>query len=175
MGDMDMAMDMDMDMAILDMEAMDIMDTMARGLLMLNPAMVMVMVMAMVMVMVMVMDMAMVMGMEDMAMDMVVMDIVDTMERGLLMLSPAMDMVMAMVMVMVMDMVTDMAIVGMDMEDMVVMDTMDMDIATDIMDKVKGKTDGVLLICDTKSSMTEHKKLIYRNLVLFSLVTFDNK
>merc|ERR1712059_65898 len=128
---------------------------------------------AMVMVMVMVMDMAMVMAME-------VMDIVDTMERGLLMLSPAMDMVMAVAMVMVMDMVMDMAmedmaIVGMDMEDMVVMDTMDMDIATDIMDKGRGKTDGVLLICDTKSSMTEHKKLIYRNLVLFSLVTFDNK
>merc|ERR1712059_161794 len=91
------------------------------------------------------MDMAMVMAMEVMAMDMVVMDIVDTMERGLLMLSPAMDMVMA------------------------------MDIATDIMDKGRGKTDGVLLIWDTKSSMTEHKKLIYRNLVLFSLVTFDNK
>merc|ERR1712059_494 len=104
--------------------------------------------------------------------DMEAMDIMDTMERGLLMLSPAMDMVMAMAMVMVMDMVTDMA-----MEDMamVVMDTMDMDIATDIMDKGRGKTDGVLLIWDTKSSMTEHKKLIYRNLVLFSLVTFDNK
>merc|ERR1712059_172975 len=144
----------------------DITDTMARGLLMLNPAMVMVMVMAMVMVMVMVMDMAMVMAMEVMAMDMVVMDIVDTMERGLLMLSPAMDMVMAMAMVTDMAM-EDMAIVGMDMEDMVVMDTMDMDIATDIMDKGRGKTDGVLLIWDTKSSMTEHKKLIYRNLVLF--------
>merc|ERR1712059_184155 len=110
--------------------------------------------------------------------DMEAMDIMDTMERGLLMLSPAMDMVMAMAMVMVMDMVTDMAMEDMaivDMEDMVVMDTMDMDIATDIMDKGRGKTDGVLLICDTKSSMTEHKKLIYRNLVLFSLVTFDNK
>merc|ERR1712059_171055 len=106
---------------------------MDMGMLIL--AMVMVMVMAMVMVMVMVMDMAMVMAMEVMAMDMVVMDIVDTMERGLLMLSLAMD----------------------------------------IMDKGRGKTDGVLLIWDTKSSMTEHKKLIYRNLVLFSLVTFDNK
>merc|ERR1712106_1026912 len=87
---------MAMDMAMVDMV---IMDTMARGMLMLSQDMDMVMDMAMVMVM----DMVMV--------DMVIMD---TMARDLLMPDMdmvAMDMVMAMAMdmdmVMVMDMVMD--------------------------------------------------------------------
>merc|ERR1719341_1911700 len=50
---MDMVMDMVLDMAMVDM---DIMDTMARGLLMLSPDMEMAMVMDMDMVMDMVMD-----------------------------------------------------------------------------------------------------------------------
>merc|ERR1719233_510651 len=79
----------------MDMVVMDTMDIMARGLLMLSPAMD-------IMVMDMVMDMAM-----DMDMDMVTMD---TMERDQLMLSQDMD------------------IMAMDM----VMDTMDMDMAMDM-------------------------------------------
>merc|ERR1712122_243585 len=48
--DMDMVMDMAMDILATDMVAMDTMDIMARGLLMLSPAMdIMVMDMAMVM------------------------------------------------------------------------------------------------------------------------------
>merc|ERR1719420_421098 len=80
-------MDMAMDILAMDMEAMDTMDIMARGLLMLS------------------MDMVM-----DMAMDMV-MATMDTMARDLLMLSLVMD-IMAMDMD-TMDMVMDMA---MDMD-----------------------------------------------------------
>merc|ERR1712029_464749 len=87
------------------------------------------------------------MGVMDMAMDilatdMVVMDTMDIMARGLLMLSPAMDI---MVMDMVMDMAMDMDMVTMDTmardllsQDMdimamdMVMDTMDMDMAMDM-------------------------------------------
>merc|ERR1711862_454363 len=63
------------------------------------------------------------MAMDILAMDMVVMDTMDIMARGPLMLSPAMD-------IMVMDMAMDM-----DMDTMVmdmVMDTMDMDMAVDM-------------------------------------------
>merc|ERR1719422_835077 len=66
------------------------------------------------------MDMVMDMAMDILATDMVVMDTMDIMARGPLMLSQAMD-------IMVMDMVMDMATV-MDM----VMDTMDMDMAMDM-------------------------------------------
>merc|ERR1711942_469482 len=60
--DMDMVMDMAMDILATDMVVMDTMDIMARGLLMLSPAMdIMVTDMAMDMDMDMVMDMAMVM------------------------------------------------------------------------------------------------------------------
>merc|ERR1719250_82532 len=90
---MDMVMDMAMDILATDMVVMDTMDIMARGPLMLSPAMD-------IMVMVMVMDMAM-------DMDMVTMD---TMARDRLMLSQDMD------------------IMAMDM----VMDTMDMDMAMDM-------------------------------------------
>merc|ERR1712154_699603 len=86
-------MDMAMDILAMDMVAMDTMDTMARGLLMLSLDMDM--------------DMDMVM---DMAMDMV-MATMDTMARDLLMLSLVMD-IMAMDMD-TMDMVMDMA---MDMD-----------------------------------------------------------
>merc|ERR1712126_640430 len=85
--DMVDTVDTDMDTVILDMamEAMEVMDTMARGLLMLRPAM----------------DMAMDMAMEatdmDMALDMDMVMVID-MARGLLMLRPAMDMAMDMVM-----------------------------------------------------------------------------
>merc|ERR1719232_1774460 len=81
---------------------------MARGPLMLSPAMV-----------IMVTDMAM----DTLATDMVVMDIMDIMARGPLMLSPAM-------VIMVTDMVMDMA---MDM-DMVTMDTMARDQLSQDMD-----------------------------------------
>merc|ERR1719250_474320 len=77
--DMDMVMDMAMDILATDMGVMDTMDIMARGPLMLSPAMD-------IMVTDMVMDMAM-------DMDMVTMG---TMARDLL--SPAMDMDMDMVM-----------------------------------------------------------------------------
>merc|ERR1719477_217718 len=81
-----LSLDMDMDILATDMVAMDTMDIMARGPLMLSPAMD-------IMVMDTVMDMAM-------DMDMVTMD---TMARDLL--SPEMDiMAMDMDMVMVMDM-----------------------------------------------------------------------
>merc|ERR1719477_36680 len=84
--DMDMVMDMAMDILATDMGVMDTMDIMARGPLMLSPAMD-------IMVTDMVMDMAT-------DMDMVTMD---TMARDLL--SPDMDiMAMDMDMVMVMDM-----------------------------------------------------------------------
>merc|ERR1712055_379099 len=93
--DMDMVMDMAMDILDTDMVVTDTMDIMARGLLMLSPAMD-----------IMVMDMVM-----DMAMDMD-MAIVDIMARDLL--SQDMD-IMAMVMVMdTMDMV-----MAMDMDIMV--------------------------------------------------------
>merc|ERR1712112_466725 len=88
-----MVMDMAMDILATDMVVMDTMDIMARGPLMLSPAMD-------IMVMDMVMDMAM-------DMDMVIMD---TMARDQLMLSQDMD-------TMAMDMV---------------MDTMDMDMAMDM-------------------------------------------
>merc|ERR1711942_176160 len=84
-------MDMAMDILATDMVVMDTMDIMARGPLMLSPAMD-----------IMVMDMVM-----DMAMDM---DTMDTMARDRLMLSQDMD------------------IMAMDM----VMDTMDMDMAMDM-------------------------------------------
>merc|ERR1719430_1809914 len=88
------------------------------------------------------MDMVMDMAKDILATDMVVMDTMDIMARGLLMLSPAMDiMVMDMVMDMAMDMVMatmdtmerdqlsqDMDIMAMDM----VMDTMDMDMVMDM-------------------------------------------
>merc|ERR1719431_744939 len=136
---MDMAMVMDMDMDMVTM------DTMARGLL--RPSLDMV-IMARDPLMLslllppspdmdMVMDMAM--DMDILATDMVDMDTMDIMARGLLMPSLAMDiMVMDMVMDMAMDMDTatmdimerdqlmlsqDMDIMAMDM----VMDTMDMD------------------------------------------------
>merc|ERR1719244_808664 len=76
--DMDTVMDMAMDILTTDMVVMDTTDIMARGLLMLSPAMD-------IMVMDMVMDMAM-------DMDMAIMDI---MERDQLMLSQDMD-IMAM-------------------------------------------------------------------------------
>merc|ERR1712168_1481067 len=101
---MDMVLDMVMDMAMVTM------DIMARDLLMLsllllpNPDM----------------DMVMDMAMDILATDMVVMDTMDIMARGQLMLSQAMD-------IMAMDMVMDMAM-AMDM----VMDTMDMDMAMDM-------------------------------------------
>merc|ERR1711862_284037 len=83
--DMDMVMDMAMDILATDMVVMDTMDIMARGPLMLSPAMD-------IMVMDMVMDMAMDMGMVTM----------DTMARD--QLSQAMDiMAMDMDMAMVMD------------------------------------------------------------------------
>merc|ERR1711887_292868 len=88
------------------------------------------------------MDMVMDMAMDILATDMVVMDTMDIMARGLLMLSPAMDiMVTDMVMDMAMDMDTatmdimardllsqDMDIMAMDM----VTDTMDMGMAMDM-------------------------------------------
>merc|ERR1719430_2081023 len=92
---MDTVMDMAMDILATDMVVMDTTDIMARGLLMLSPAMD-------IMVMDMVMDMAM-------DMDMAIMDI---MERDQLMLSQDMD-IMAMDMVMAtmdMDMAMDMDI-----------------------------------------------------------------
>merc|ERR1712012_1040333 len=91
--DMDMVMDMAMDILATDMVVMDTMDIMARGPLMLSPAMD-------ITVMDMVMDMAM-------DMDMVTMD---TMARDLLMLSQDMD-------IMAMDMVMD--TMDMDMDIMV--------------------------------------------------------
>merc|ERR1712138_339002 len=87
-----------------------------------------------------VMDMAM----DILATDMVVMDTMDIMARGPLMLSPAMDitvMVMVMDMAMDMDMVTmdttarDLLMLSQDMDTMamdMVMDTMDMDMAMDM-------------------------------------------
>merc|ERR1719435_444684 len=121
-------MDMAMDILATDMVDMDTMDIMARGLLMLSPAMD-------IMVMDMVMDMAM-------DMDTATMDI---MARDQLMLSPDMDMVMDMAMdILATDMVDmdtmdimerdqlmlnqDMDIMAMDMA----MDTMDMDMAMDM-------------------------------------------
>merc|ERR1712066_588568 len=90
---MDMVMDMAMDMVMVTdmaMEAMDIMDTMARGRLRLPLLLVM-----------------------DMAME--AMDITDTMARGLLMLSPDMDtMVMDMAAMDTMATVTDMAMATTD-------------------------------------------------------------
>merc|ERR1719516_343747 len=73
-----------MDTVILDM-AMEVMDTMARGLLMLRPAMDMAMDMAMEAT-----DMEMA---SDMVMDMDMVMVID-MARGLLMLRPATDTVM---------------------------------------------------------------------------------
>merc|ERR1719347_1532820 len=75
----------------------------------------------------------MVMAMDILATDMVVMDTMDIMARGLLMLSLAMDMAMDMDMVtmdtMARDLLSqDMDIMAMDM----VMDTMDMDMAMDM-------------------------------------------
>merc|ERR1711887_511249 len=89
--DMDMVMDMAMDILVMDMVVMDIMDIMARGLLMLSQAMD-------ITVMDTVMDMAMDMGM----------DIMDIMARDLLsqvmdIMAMDMDMDMVMVMAMVMD------------------------------------------------------------------------
>merc|ERR1711942_101591 len=77
------------------------------------------------------MDMVMDMAMDILATDMVVMDTMDIMARGPLMLSPAMDI---MVMDMVMDMAMDMDMVTMDIMAMdMVMDTMDMAMDMDIM------------------------------------------
>merc|ERR1719250_122904 len=91
------------------------------------------------------------MAMDILATDMVVMDTMDIMARGPLMLSPAMDiMVMDMVMDMAMDMVMvtmdtmardllsqDMDIMAMDMDmDMVTMDTMARDLLSQAMDMV---------------------------------------
>merc|ERR1711942_312734 len=97
--DMAMAMDMDMDMATMDtMErgllrpSLD-MDIMARDLLMLSQLPLLNQDM----------DMVMDMAMDILATDMVVMDTMDIMARGQLMLSQAMD-------IMVMDMVMDMDI-----------------------------------------------------------------
>merc|ERR1739848_196463 len=90
------------------------------------------------------MDMVMDMAMDILATDMVVMDTMDIMARGLLMLSQAMDiMVMDTVMDMAMDMDTatmdtmerDQLTLSQDMDIMVmvmVMDTMDMDMAMDM-------------------------------------------
>merc|ERR1711982_268880 len=81
------------------------------------------------------MDMVMDMAMDILAMDMVVMDTMDIMARGPLMLSPAMD-IMVMDMAMDMDMVTmdtmarDLLMLSQDMD--MVMDTMDMDMAVDM-------------------------------------------
>merc|ERR1719317_1529330 len=78
--------------------------------------------------------------MDILATDMVVMDTMDIMARGPLMLSPAMD-IMVMDMAMHMDMVTmdtmarDQLMLSQDMDTMamdMVMDTMDMDMAMDI-------------------------------------------
>merc|ERR1719320_717582 len=75
------------------------------------------------------MDMVMDMAMDILATDMVVMDTIDIMARGPLMLSPAMD-------IMVMDMVMDMA---MDM-DMVTMGTMARDLLSPDMDIMAKQT-----------------------------------
>merc|ERR1711862_767561 len=76
------------------------------------------------------MDMVMDMAMDILATDMEVMDTMDIMARGPLMLSPAMDI---MVMDMVMDTATDMDMVTTDTMAMdMVMDTMDMDMAMDM-------------------------------------------
>merc|ERR1719320_2113272 len=100
------------------------MDIMARGLLMLSQLPLLSQDM----------DMVMDMAMDILATDMVVMDTMDTMARGPLMLSQAMD-------IMVMDMVTmdtmarDLLMLSQDMDTMamdMVMDTMDMDMAMDM-------------------------------------------
>merc|ERR1719308_236414 len=89
------------------------MDIMARGLLMLSQLPLLSQDM----------DMVMDMAMDILATDMVVMDTMDIMARGPLMLSPAMD-------IMVMDMVMDMAMVM----DMVTMDIMARDQLSQDMD-----------------------------------------
>merc|ERR1719320_1859153 len=95
------------------------------------------------------MDMVMDMAMDILATDMVVMDTMDTMARGPLMLSQAMD-------IMVMDMVMDMA---MDM-DMVTMDIMARDLlsqAMDIMDTM------VKQICCSFSEFSTNEVGLYRS------------
>merc|ERR1719320_916349 len=89
--DMDMVMDMAMDILATDMVVMDTTDIMARGLLMLSPAMD-------ITVMDMVMDMAM-------DMDMVTMDTMarDQLSQDMDIMAMDMDMDMAMDMAMVMD------------------------------------------------------------------------
>merc|ERR1711862_429221 len=101
--------DMVMDMAMVTM------DTMARGLLMLSLPPLLSQDM----------DMVMDMAMDILATDMVVMDTMDIMARGPLMLNQDMDI---MVMDMVMDMAMDMDIMAMDMDmDMVMVMAMVMD------------------------------------------------
>merc|ERR1712243_472214 len=86
------------------------------------------------------MDMVMAMAMDILATDTVVMDTMDIMARGPLMLSPAMDitvmdMVMDMAMVTTDTMARDLLMLSQDMDIMamdMVMDTMDMDMAMDM-------------------------------------------
>merc|ERR1719312_1068255 len=80
------------------------------------------------------MDMVMDMAMDTLATDMVVMDTMDIMARGPLMLNPAMD-IMDMDMVTMDTMARDQLMLNQDMDIMVmdmVMDTMDMDMAMDM-------------------------------------------
>merc|ERR1712243_340190 len=135
---MDMAMVMDMDMAT--------MDTMARGPLKLSLDIMArdLLIPSQLPLLSQDMDMVMDMAMDILATDMVVMDTMDIMARGPLMLSPAMDitvMHMVMDMAMDMDMVTmdtmarDLLMLSQDMDTMamdMVMDTMDMDMAMDM-------------------------------------------
>merc|ERR1719206_1040085 len=97
------------------------MDIMAKGLLMLSQLLMLNQLLMPSQLLLLMpsqdMDMVMDMAMDILATDMGVMDTMDIMARGPLMLSPAMD-------IMVMDMVMDMA---MDM-DMVTMDTMARDL-----------------------------------------------
>merc|ERR1719250_570519 len=109
-----MVLDMVMDMAMVTM------DIMARDLLMLSQLLMQsqLLMPSQLLLLSQDMDMVMDMAMDILATDMGVMDTMDIMARGPLMLSQAMD-------IMVMDMVTDMA---MDMD----MVTMDMDMAMDM-------------------------------------------
>merc|ERR1719430_2977504 len=132
---MDMVLDMVMDMAMVTMDIMardPLMlslllllnqPLMPRPLLLLMPSLLLLLMPSLLLLLSQDMDMVMDMAMDISATDMVVMDTMDTMARGLLMLSPAMD-------IMVMDMVMDMA---MDM-DMDIMDIMARDQLSQDMD-----------------------------------------
>merc|ERR1719317_250029 len=89
---LDMVMDMAMDILATDMVAMDTMDIMARGLLMPSQLLMLsqLLMPSQLPLLSQDMDMVMDMAMDTLATDMVVMDTMDIMARGLLMLSPAM-------------------------------------------------------------------------------------